>query len=210
MKKLVLSLFLILPFAPAKASVMETYNFQVNGYDSYSNDDETINILTPVIFTGSYTVDLDMLAVQGDPYNGPQGGGYYSYSNSGVGDFSSGRAFTAFSMTEKVISNGQQVGSFGLNDIAYYQLYLNQHPLDTTKSLLNNEQDNLVGYFRIEFPLAGVYPNYNYLGSDGARGVSFNLVSPVPEPSSYVLGFAGLLGMIGFASRKKKTEAAAV
>lgn len=32
-------------------------------------------------------------------------------------------------------------------------------------------------------------------------------IAAVPEPSSYVMGFAGLLGMIGFASSRKKKAA---
>ena len=197
MKKLALALLLALPLASAKADIYETKNFTIYGSDISGVFGA---IYTPTTFAGSYTINLTTLAGEGYLYNVP---GYYSYGS----DYSSspgGSAITAFSMTEKVTSTGQQIASYGLSNIASYSLGL-QVALNTSQSLSTNVADSYSGYLSLN---GGSFTMDLLNKENGPYAQSYGNVAAVPEPSSYVMGFAGLLGMIGFASSRKKKAAA--
>ena len=153
-------LLLLLPFAAAKADIIETYTFSFTGGNFFGPSS------SPTFTNNSLT-----------------GNGTYSFNTT------TGTA-TALSLTYSGVGGS---GTYGLTDLAYGE---------SDYFWLQNE--TLVDlYYGIAYNMNDLWMSKSFTVSSITTGGP--AIAPVPEPSSWVLGLGGLMGMTVLASRKKKT-----
>ena len=195
MKKLLLSLALLLPFAPAKADLFK-YSFNFSGPNKFNTGTETL--------TGTFTLDQTALFAV-TPYVDGSGLSWYQVFEAAVPNI-----VTAWSGTVSG-SNGYN-GPLPLSYITLFRAV--GTGIDANQSLVGQAglsdfgffgwRSNTVNDFQVTFNGFSSNTFDNRLGTDGAI-LTGSIVSAVPEPSSWVLGLGGLMGMTVLASRKKKT-----
>ena len=179
MKKLALALLLVLPLASAKADVFESFNLNWSGV---GNSASVSAVLT-----------LNMTTLVANGYNANYSRDVSSLVMMVSGASSGNGTYDTADFDHMAFSVGTTGGGYGTR-------------------VLNSASQGAISLqdlnFFSSFNTAGTPSGSNYHTLQLASGQEVRL-SAVPEPSSYVLGFAGLLGMVGFASsRKKKSEAA--
>lgn len=201
MTKLILILLLSLPCA-TKADIINTYTFDFSGLNSANTGTETIS--------GSISINQSLLAAHNDV---PWTNTVVNYQGIGVTDFnitvsgSSGTNFTSNSFLGGIIFVTHPTGTLDLSKDFISQgavIGFNSNTLGVNGFL----SDGRGGFsYSPHFSISGtdnatLMPTSPTYLSTGFRYVPG--ISPVPEPSSWVLGLGGLMGMTVLASRKKK------
>ena len=190
MKKLLLSLLLLFPFAATKADIINTYTFSFTGHNQAFNPKTGIDDFFDQAVSGSGTYSFDLttnkasdfsLTVDGASF----GSGTYSYKNLNTAQSNNdsfrllvsgrGAVYYGGSPTYGYAASWSGTGGFGFTSDSW-----------TTSSVTTTEGT----------------PQFT-----PSSTVFSPIIAPVPEPSSWVLGLGGLMGMTVLASRKKKSTA---
>jgi len=170
MKKLLLSLLLLLPFAAAKADIIKTTNYN---------------------FTGT-SLMYDFVTQQ--QYAGS------SFSASGIYKFNQTTGLaTDFSLT--ITGSNYFNFTYGFSDLVATG--------DSNWFVFYHGSGDLTTPLFSTFRRNGLLEENFYSTTLNSTTTSVDTpIAPVPEPSSWVLGLGGLMGMTVLASRKKKTAKA--
>ena len=170
MKKLLLSLLLLFPFAAAKADIIKTTNYN---------------------FTGTSSIFLL-------PFYDYLGGN--SFSASGIYKFNQTTGLaTDFSLT--ITGSNYFNITYGFSDL-----------IESGNSNVFYLPNMVVGdftgpYFYAFGSNSDVFEDFSSTTLTSTTTLVDTSIAPVPEPSSWVLGLGGLMGMTVLASRKKKSTA---
>ena len=203
MKKLLLSLLLLFPFAAAKADVIKTFNLTYSGAQ-WGND---------ATMTGTVTFNMTAMVAGMQDSISVYDGTHTSMGTGLGGMFGNTYDAVVQSLTLNVPGSGYGTGTFTKSDFDLFFLFVSN---DAATGIL--PFNYIPGYGDQQLLTLAFWsssagaPSWDSAGTGTQMLGTGNLVTltsiaPVPEPSSWVLGLGGLMGMTVLASRKKKSTA---
>lgn len=213
MKKLLLSLALLLPFVSAKADIIMSNMVDTGVTSSKANANIWFKLAQPqnglfntlnLYGQSGQTVSLSLNIYQwlGGGLILPESASVNGLEKS-LGGGSSAYAFTVPTSLQNLAANPNGtafgIGSINATGTGFYQ----SNNSSTSGTVVNSAYASIISPGGQQGATWQQFQGANYQ-------FAFEKVAAVPEPSSYVLGFAGLLGMVGFASSRKKKAKAAV